>query len=1062
MNNQIKYLILILALLGSITVLAQTDPKKQKSKKTVANLLSQYKSDDVKRGKDIKLNKYSLIFPTSKESQPTAPARNIMKIKPPSTVQFFIEGDQSEDQIEKLLDQQISELYTINRKFSKSPERGELWLRLGELYVEKAKLISFRVQADFDKKLVAWEAAGRKGNKPKFDSYTAKEFNRKAIELYDWYVKDFPNSNKTDQALFFLGYNYFEIDKPQRGIEFYEELTRRFPQSKYITESHFALAEYYFDNDDWKKALINYRKVVEYKESRVYPFAMYKMAWCDYRLGQINLGIQTLEQVIAFSKRQARLGARGDKQVNKIRLSKEAYNDLIIYFSEARGFNTAKDYFTTIGGEKILFPTLEKLAYIYSDKGQREAARYIFKQLLDMDPMNPKAFDFHYQIVLNYWSAGSRKTFRQELYDWVVEYGKDSEWAKQNPSHLADSDKLREKTLREYVLQLHQTAQKTGTNASQKQAKNGYDLYMSQFPRAENLADMKFYYGDLLFDMGLYEEASDQLRWVIKNAPKSPNFKAAILNNVLALEKRLPTEEQLAKIRGDTLTPLAYTPKEAEFLDNATQYVQQFPREEKVIEIKFRIGRLNYNHNEFDKAIIIFQDIVKNHSTTQYAVYSANLILDIYNLRKDYDNLAKAGNQFLNTPGLNSKLIDLDVKSVVERARFKKAEDAEKNKDYAQSAKDYEAFLKEYPSSNLSTSAQFNAGINYERGGMVLPEIKMYNGVLARPTKEKESDRLKKEARRLLGGLYDKTGQLRRAAIEFEKYAQDYPKDPLSADLIYNAGVIWSAQQSYQKALTDFELYLKTVKKMSARVDTIFLMAEINEKRNSIKKANELFEQYLNSGATDSQKIVEVHMRIAKNFKKIGQESKYEEWIRKTISVQKRLAQKDQNVGAREAAEARFTQTQRLFNDLRSIRLSGSPKTQAENFKKKLSIIDQLNKELAQIVNYDVGDYVVAALATLGQAYEHMAGAIFSAPVPADIKTAEEKKEYAANIDKVAAPMKQKASENYNNAISKASALEFYNEWVVAAHDGLARMNNNLRPVKEEILIDHQVDTTGL
>lgn len=1053
MNN--RGLVFIIGMVLTVSVAHTAPPRKKAKTKTVADVLTQYKDID-NRGKNQKLSKYSLIFPTSKENQPQAPARNMKTVKPPNTVTFFIEGNQTEAQLERLLDEQISELYKINRKFSKSPERGELWLRLGELYVEKAKLLSFRAQDEYDKKVQEWDAKGQKGARPRFDSAAAKEFNRKAIELYDWYVKDFPSSNKTDQALFFLGYNYFEINQPTRGTEFYEELTRRYPKSKYVTESHFALAEFYFENDDWKKALVNYRNVITDKQSRVYPFALYKMAWCNYRLGQVNLAIQTLEQVISFSKRQARLGAKGERQVNKIRLSKEAYNDLILFFADVRSFKDAKEYFGTVGGDKILFATLEKIAYVYSDRGQREAGRYIFRQLLEMNPMAPKAFDYQYQIVLNYWSAGNRKTFRQELYDWVVDYGKDSDWAKENKDRLDESDKLREKTLREYVLQLHQTAQKTATLISQKQAKSGYELYINQFPKMEMIADMRFYYGDLLFDMALYDDASEQLRWVIKNAPKSANYKTALLNNILAIEKLLPKEQDLMKMRGDSLQPFALTEREKEFEANATQFFSQYPKDSQAIEIKFRLGRLYYNHNDFDKALSVFQEIVKTQPSANVAVFSANLILDIYNLRKDYDNLAKAGNQFLSTQGLNTKLIDLDVKDVVEKAKFKKAEDLERNKEYANSAKEFEVFIKDYSSSKLVPTAQFNAGINYERAGQVLNAIRMYSGVLAKSSSE--SDKVKKEARRLLGGLYDKTGQLRKAAIEFERFAQDYPSDPLSSDLLYNAGVIWAAQQSYTRAITDLEKHLATSKKASTRLEAIYIMAEINEKRNALTKAVQLFEQYVAS-AQDPQRVVETHFRIAKLYRRLGQVSKYEEGLRRTIAVQRRLGSK---AGAREAAEAKYTFTSKLYDDIRAIKISGSPQNQAANLKKKLAVIDQLNKELAQIVTLDVGDYIVASLATLGLSYENLANSIYSAPIPAGL-TAEEKKEYLEKVVEAnAAPFKKIAMDNFTNAVNKARELEFYNEWVVVARDGLARMNRSSRPAKEEILVSYQVDTTGL
>jgi len=46
------------------------------------------------------------------------------------------------------------------------------------------------------------------------------------------------------------------------------------------------------------------------------------------------------------------------------------------------------------------------------------------------------------------------------------------------------------------------------------------------------------------------------------------------------------------------------------------------------------VGRLHYSYNHFDDALRIFKKLVSEHPKTLFAVYSANLILDIYNLRK--------------------------------------------------------------------------------------------------------------------------------------------------------------------------------------------------------------------------------------------------------------------------------------------------------------------------------------------------------------------------------------------------------------------------------------------
>ena len=49
-----------------------------------------------------------------------------------------------------------------------------------------------------------------------------------------------------DQALFFLGYNNFEINNLEKGKDYYDRLTKEHPNSPYVIETHFALGEFHF------------------------------------------------------------------------------------------------------------------------------------------------------------------------------------------------------------------------------------------------------------------------------------------------------------------------------------------------------------------------------------------------------------------------------------------------------------------------------------------------------------------------------------------------------------------------------------------------------------------------------------------------------------------------------------------------------------------------------------------------------------------------------------------------------------------------------------------------
>ena len=148
-----------------------------------------------------------------------------------------------------------------------------------------------------------------------------KEYNKKAIQLYEWFARDFPRDEKMDQALFFLGYNHFEISDTKKGLAFYTRLTKQYPKSSFITESRFALGEYFFENEKWKQALENYIEVTKYRRHRLYGFSSYKAAWCYFRSGNTTHALQMMEQIIRENREDSHAANEG-KKVSKARLEK--------------------------------------------------------------------------------------------------------------------------------------------------------------------------------------------------------------------------------------------------------------------------------------------------------------------------------------------------------------------------------------------------------------------------------------------------------------------------------------------------------------------------------------------------------------------------------------------------------------------------------------------------------------------------------------------------------------------------------------------------------------------
>lgn len=187
-------------------------------KKTVGQLLNQISQDS--RGANVQMQKGDTALPDfGYNFKPSQNSHDLAVVKPPRSSEILQNrGGGTKAEYERVLDQQIQELYKLTQRFKNSPNRGELWLRLAELYVEKAGIVDARHQDAYDQALADFKT-GKTKVKPVLNTAEAKDFNRRAIQLYEWFERDFPKDEKMDQALFFLGYNYFEMGDTHKGAE---------------------------------------------------------------------------------------------------------------------------------------------------------------------------------------------------------------------------------------------------------------------------------------------------------------------------------------------------------------------------------------------------------------------------------------------------------------------------------------------------------------------------------------------------------------------------------------------------------------------------------------------------------------------------------------------------------------------------------------------------------------------------------------------------------------------------------------------------------------------------
>lgn len=1035
----------VLSLLLILSTVAYSAPKK----KTVGEFLAQVQDQSRGGNEKSKGNKNKSSLPQSNQNLgfKAVSKYNLEDVKPPKSNEILrtaATGDLA--QYENILNRQIDELFKLTQKFKSSENRGELWLRLAELYVEKSVLIDTRKQDEFDKQVKLFNE-GKTKRRPVLDVRGARELNRKAIQLYEWFMKDFPRDPKVAQALFFLGFNNFELGQFEKGAKYYETLIKRYPRSSFVGEAQFSLAEYYFENEKWTLAYNRYVPLIKNKNHRLNTYSIYKGAWCLFRLGKHKQALSYLETIIRNSQVTQGEELASKRIVNKERLENEALRDLVVFFAADRKASEAPEYFMDITRKDDVSSYIEKLAYYYVDKGNSDSARTSFKYLIEKNPNSPQAFEYQYQIVQNYFYAKNSTRFRDELYGWVKGYGVNSSWYKANQSNTAliqKSDRLRETTLKNYILQQHQTAQNSRAAFSQASAVDGYKIYLEEFSGSSQIADMHFYYGELLYDMKKYDEATNEYRWVVENAPKSAFYSKAASNIIYAAEKSLPSDKDLLKRVGDQTQPIPFDPSSESFIKAANWYIQKFPNGERAAELKFRVARLYYQHNQFDQANDGFKKVVQQHPKTKYSEYSANLLLDIFNLRKDYIGLEKTGQELLLVPEISDSKAGGEIRNILEKASFKKAQDLEKAGQVLESAIQFEAFAVQNPKSELAVTAHFNAAVNYEKSGDLNRAIPQYQKVVGQNNEKANS--LKPSVYKFLAKIYQNASLFDESIRYYKLAIQATPNDPLNASFHYNVALMADGMGKLSEAYQNYSEFLNLTRKNIDKKEAHYLIAEVSRKMNRRAIAIENYERYLAIGGVDDTRLAQVMYHLSQLHKTNSEDSKnYESRLGS-------LYRRTKNTTAAEfVSEFKMNELKDQIAEYKRIKLPQNSAEQGKALQKKIAALNNINKELNEIVKMNSSKSIVSSLYYLGDSNHHMARAILDAPLPKGLN-AQETEMYKEGVKKLADPFNSKAIEGMKLAVQRAQELEVYNTEYDKAFEFMSQVNG-----KEYYTNDHQI-----
>ena len=513
---------------------------------------------------------------------------------------------------------------------AEDPGRRELTLRLADLY--------FFVAIDLNKRAsLSMSPTSSELHSDKLNN-KAEQFRQRSLNLYRKSLKKFKLNGETRVKVKFQQARLLDqLGRKREALIFWEKSYRQKQVLNIRREAILKLAEDAQKASDLNKAERLYKEALTLCEE-VCEFIHYRLGWVYRNQGKIIPALKEIEQALWDNKGQSQ---------------EEVLRDYIAFLAQRGGEGDGPRAIGIVEnlmertGQKDL---LEQLAFGFYSAGNKRAGT---KTLALITQRNP-ALKNQIRLLEEYYGLRRWDEFR-ELRERIVS-------AKISTLKKAEAKKV-EQIMRRLAVQLEAEQKQSPQTRSEFLAVS--DLYLELFPKSE--------------------VAMKVIRsWL--GAEERPRAKMKKIAYWLGDKRRKFSAEDEIMLREERVR-LAQEQKDyAVIRSEMEQLVRIYSTIEKKEKAKYLIAYSYYQENKLDMALSLFLQLAKTataHGAThlkrpmpsKWAIQSQHLTLDIFNQRKDYQQLMAQADSWLKqkweSPLIHKELTD--IRRVREQANFENA-----------------------------------------------------------------------------------------------------------------------------------------------------------------------------------------------------------------------------------------------------------------------------------------------------------------------------------------------------------------------------------------------------
>ncbi|MGZ3690988.1 MAG: tetratricopeptide repeat protein, partial [Pseudobdellovibrio sp.] len=522
-----------------------------------------------------------------------------------------IKSFQSEVMITKTENKAIESLKVIIKKRAGAPEEADLLYRLAELYMRRSKSGRY---FDLD------QQSENKLNKIGLKNQKAGEALKQALQIYNQIINRFPKYHDLDYVYFNSALANAQLKNMELAKTHYLHLVKNFPESELVPDALLEVGEIFYQQQNFSTALEKFKDIEKFPDSKAYPYGLYKSAWCYYNLKNTDAGIKQLVLVVTQNPANS-----GDSK--KFNLRKESLRDLTLFVGETLMPNQVLGFFKKIATEEELGDIIFGLTSLYESHSRYKEISIFADEFIQQYPQHAQTPRIFSKLVETYETLKNRDIVIKKLTQMAQYCEKQTE----NPGC---KDEFKKVSL-EISKKWWEIWLKNKTNVEFSQlTEQAFEILLSVDSEKSPDSTSRFAFAELLFQQNKLDRAAVQYETVSKQPVQDLTLKHdALYGALFSIEKQIEIKET------DTLTE-----KQKEL---ALRYLNEFKNGEHVNELAFKVGYIFYKQKQYDTSLTYLEPLNKKIKYSDLKTKCQDIILDIYNIKKDYVTLKDKATAFL-------------------------------------------------------------------------------------------------------------------------------------------------------------------------------------------------------------------------------------------------------------------------------------------------------------------------------------------------------------------------------------------------------------------------------